>query len=136
MEPSPKQILIVDDDPECLAMVAAALRLGGYRCLEAGTGAAALRLLKSEPCDLLITDIFLPDRDAFEIIGELKLRGLKMAVVAMSGLGEMGEVFKLARSFGASATLSKPFSMQRLRATVECVLAPDVPRGGQKVGQR
>lgn len=135
MEPTPKKILVVDDDPEFLATVAAALRLSGYRCLEAGTGAAALRLLESESCDLLITDIFLPDRDAFEIIGELRLRSLKMAVVAMSGLGEMGEVFKLARSFGASATLSKPFSMQRLRSTVESVLAPEILRGGQKVGQ-
>ena len=61
------KILIVDDDPELLPLVAYALRQAGFLVLEATTGAQALELLKSERPDLAVLDLNLPGIDGFEV---------------------------------------------------------------------
>lgn len=62
-------ILIVDDDPTiCLAM-GEVLKINGHLVETVYDGESALQLIQETPFDLIILDIFMPEKDGFEIIG-------------------------------------------------------------------
>src|SRR5690242_17357121 len=65
------RILIVDDREENRYILTRILRDQGYECIEAGTGAEALKTAKSTP-DLIILDVKLPDISGYEVCGKLK----------------------------------------------------------------
>ncbi len=114
------EILIVDDNAPLRRVMAAALRSGGYSVCEAGDGRDALERLRQHRFRLLVTDIFMPDVDGFELI--MHLRGVQPppAILAMSGDGFADtEVFlQAARHFGVKQTLLKPFSLDELAGAV------------------
>ena len=58
-----KHILIVDDEPDIRDVLAQALEVKGYRVTSAGAGHEALRLIKSDPPDLLVSDLQMEDAD-------------------------------------------------------------------------
>ena len=62
-----RHILVVDDEPQVLRLLSLVLSRGGYRVSAAGTGHRALELLRRDPVDLVLTDIFMPDMDGLEV---------------------------------------------------------------------
>ena len=62
---TPDTVLVVDDEPKILALVAAALRTPARRVLEARTGADAIALAERERPQLILLDLGLPDMDGF-----------------------------------------------------------------------
>jgi DNA-binding NtrC family response regulator len=121
-----KRILLVDDDIN--------LRLGLRRTLEpmhdqwepilAANGRDALHLLAHTPCDVVVTDILMPEQDGIEVIWELRRRFPTIKIIAMSGGGQIGRqsVLRLATAFGAHGTLTKPFRTMDLLAAIRGVL--------------
>ncbi|EPR44372.1 response regulator receiver protein [Desulfovibrio sp. X2] len=137
-----KRILVIDDDDAMRGMVCAVLAREGYEVLDAADGEQGIRL-RSElpgdrPLDLVIVDIFMPDKDGLETIMELRGTGEGCPILAMSGGGAIGEMAFLDYSckFGAQALLAKPFPPSVLLAEVRRLLDPasatdDAPGAGR-----
>jgi two-component system chemotaxis response regulator CheY len=96
----------------------------GHEVLEAADGAAGLRLYRERGADVVILDIFMPERDGLEFIRELRAEGRPAKIVAISGGGQTGQfdMLKAAAAFGAARTLSKPVALSGLVATVHDLL--------------
>jgi|HubBroStandDraft_6_1064221.scaffolds.fasta_scaffold1363473_2 CheY-like chemotaxis protein len=109
-------ILLVDDDELFRAVVCPALRAADHAVEEAVDGAQALRLLKAETPDILITDIFMPNRDGIELIAAVRQAHPAVRIMAISARQNLGmvDLLNLAERLGAHATLAKPFTTEQL----------------------
>jgi CheY-like chemotaxis protein len=126
MRPVRRTILVVDDDASNLRLCALLLRRAGYEVRTASNGAAALQSLALEsPVDLLLIDVFMPEKDGFDTLTALKKSGQRIPTVVMSGGGlatSASEVLQHCRDLGAAAVLAKPFSGEDLLEKVAAIL--------------
>jgi CheY-like chemotaxis protein len=106
------RILVVDDNAGVRTSARALLEAAGFQVVEAESGAAALRVLRSEGADVVLTDIFMPDTDGIELIHALRRDSPDLPIVAMSGGGK--DVLAVARSFGAAGIVEKPLTQRKL----------------------
>ena len=110
-------VLVVDDEPTVRAMVHASIRARGadYRLAEASTADEALRMARSEPPDLVLLDVALPDRDGFWVCGELKRDSTtaSIPVVMLTAMG-LDSDRERAMAAGADGYIVKPFSPRAL----------------------
>lgn len=109
-------ILLVDDNEDARVTVARILDMAGYRVAQAPNARVASALLKDHVPDLVITDIFMPEGDGFEMLNELRDREPKIPVIAISGGGvQQGlDVLAIAGRLGAKKVLYKPFARRQL----------------------
>ncbi|MDO8543766.1 MAG: response regulator [Opitutaceae bacterium] len=115
-------ILIVDDDDSARTVFAVVLERAGHIVTQTGDGRQALALLRSQPFDVVLTDVIMPDIDGLEIVTAAKALNPRPRVVAMSGGSKyLGADFclKLAGAMSGGTTLTKPFSTDELIAAVE-----------------
>jgi len=119
-------ILLVDDDQTLRRGLVHALGSMGYSILWATDGKAALELLASRKFRLVITDIYMPNTDGFEVIMGNSAMNTGTPVIAMSGGGIAGPVESILRSaanFGCLRTFEKPFDLAELLGAVREILA-------------
>ena len=117
------RILIVDDNEDNRLTMAKLLELGGHDVAVAGDGDQALRSQKNSPFDILITDIFMPDKDGVETIREFHQKYPQTRIIAMSGGGSFTvDYLSLSLEIGADKVLKKPFSAEDLERSVAEVL--------------
>ena len=83
-------ILLVEDEEAVRAFAARALASRGYTVLEAETGLDALRVVEaaSEPIDLIVSDVIMPEMDGPTMLTELRKRGLTAKVIFVSGYAD------------------------------------------------
>ena len=81
-----KHLLIVDDEDEVRELVGEALSVAGYRVTGVGTAAEALQLVKTDPPDLVITDLQLGETDGFYVIEQVKALNPKIPVMMLTGV--------------------------------------------------
>jgi two-component system nitrogen regulation response regulator NtrX len=107
-------ILIVDDEAEIRASLEEILREEGYGVASAGTAAEAIVLLQDAPYDVVLLDIWLPDRDGLDVLGDIHALQAEMRpeVVIISGHGTIETAVK-ATKLGAYDFLEKPLSLDR-----------------------
>ena len=117
---SGKRILVVDDNADLRSTIQALLQADGFEVVVAGDGEAALAAHQTRPADVVITDLFMPDKDGIETIVELKKLSPKLKIVAMSGWTSTqgSDYLRVAREIGATVTLQKPFDPQELSRVV------------------
>jgi CheY-like chemotaxis protein len=122
---SGKRILVVDDNEDLRSTIQALLRADGFDVAVAGNGQAALALHQSQPADVVITDLFMPDKDGIETIVELKKLSPQRKIVAISGWtsAQGSDYLQVAREIGATVTLQKPFDPQELSRVVRQLAA-------------
>lgn len=118
-------ILVVDDDEMVRDAIASALKRADYSVLEAADGREAASRFKTEPVDLVITDILMPERDGLETIQALNRGADSVPIIAMTGLSSRSSLYlEMARTFGAVRVLEKPFELTELiRVTKELLAA-------------
>jgi len=118
------RILIIDDNEDMRGMLAMTLRMEGFEVAMAENGSRALEELARAPADLIVTDLFMPDKDGIETIEEIRRKHPGAKIVAMSGWqSEQGpDYLDVARELGAVGTLRKPFDPDALLAIVRRVL--------------
>ncbi len=119
------RILVMDDDGTLRGAIRVALEAAGYEVLEAADGNAGLRLQREQGADLVLVDIFMPERDGLEVIRALRrAEHPQPTIVAMSGGGRTGqiEVLEAAAALGASRTLVKPFEPRQLLKVIRELL--------------
>ncbi|HEU5321813.1 MAG TPA: response regulator [Methylomirabilota bacterium] len=119
------RILVIDDEGEIRAILQDTLEAAGYEVRVAGDGNEGLAIQQEWAADLVITDIFMPDKEGIETIIELQERYPGTRIIAMSGGGALRTLDYLssAEHFGAIRTISKPFDCEALIATVRDILA-------------
>ena len=106
-------ILLVEDNNDLRSMLKSSLEKQGYLVIEAGDGKEALLKYKSTVVDLVITDLVMPEQDGIGLIMDLKKIKRDLRFIAISGGGKAGPAnyLSIARTMGASAVFSKPFSV-------------------------
>ena len=121
-----RRVLVVDDNEDMLASMKILLVRAGYEVEVASNGARAVRLQRERPAHVLITDIFMPDKNGIELIHQFKEEFPEVRIIAMSGGGELVKRDYLGRSglFGADSILRKPFDPEALRQALHRVLSP------------
>jgi len=125
-----QSILVVDDDEKVLEAVKDVLEAEGYVVHITLAGASGIRLFESDPPDLVITDINMPDMEGIELIRELSRRRKGVPIIAISGDPVGTKFLKAARLLGAVDTLLKPFSIAELRDKVATALGESTPSEG------
>jgi CheY-like chemotaxis protein len=121
-----RTVLVADDDPTLRGALKLGLEGAGYQVRLARNGAEAFALQQENPCDVLVTDIFMPDCDGFEAIDRIRKLSPRTKIIAMSGDAKRvkGEVLSAAALVGADATLKKPFQLDRLIQLLHEVAGP------------
>src|SRR5882724_5656265 len=124
-----KRILVIDDEPALLKVLATVLQQSGFQVFTARSGKEATATVLEHPIDLLITDLNMPDEDGIEIIRRLKNDLPQLKVIAMSGA--FAEYHDGRAKLGADATFSKPMNATQL---LDCIrkLSDDEPKLGDK----
>jgi DNA-binding NtrC family response regulator len=113
-------VLIVDDDQAARRQLRTLLTANGYAVLEAGNGRVARQLLAEREIDLVLSDIFMPECDGFELIAAIRDMALPVPVIAMSDHESWTGLSFLdaANDLGAAAVLEKPFRAETLLALI------------------
>lgn len=114
-------ILAVDDDTISLRVLSGSLSHFGYPVVTAASGAEALKLLKTTPCDLVISDLSMPEMDGLALLDELRRQGHLLPFIILTACGSIESVVAAMRS-GASDYLEKPVNAAALRLTIERTL--------------
>jgi two-component system, NtrC family, nitrogen regulation response regulator NtrX len=112
------KILIVDDEANTLASLSRAFRLAGHEAVVCDNAARALELAKSQPFDLILSDVVMPRRDGLSLLEDLRNAGIGTPVVMMSGQAHI-EMAVRATRLGALDFLEKPLTTEKLLVTVE-----------------
>ena len=122
-------ILLVEDENALRSLLAQALRRAGYCVHEAVNGTDAVAFLMGGYPRMIITDIFMPEYDGFELLTRALLMYPRPAIIAMSGgaVGECETSLEIARHLGARRTFAKPFAVTALLDAVDEVLKAAAP---------
>jgi CheY-like chemotaxis protein len=118
------KILIIDDEEQVRLYLRRILEPEGHEVVEAPDGKVGLQLYREEPFDLIITDVFMPEKEGLETIRELRSEYPEVKIIAISGGGRNIDLdfLPLAKQFGALRTLTKPFDRQEMLNAVQEVL--------------
>jgi len=114
------KILIVDDDPDLLALVGFALSQSGFVVVKATNVPTALNVFAAEAPDLAILDINLPGGSGFDVCEEIRKQS-RIPVMMLTARGEEEDLVR-ALDLGADDYLTKPFSPRTLLARVRALL--------------
>lgn len=127
------RILVIDDEQLLRATVVMILTRAGFSVEEASDGQAGMAMFHKNPPDVVLTDIFMPNRDGIEIIKELKQSSPQTKIIAMTGGGHMRmmEIASAAKVLGADHVLDKPFDSESLLAAINAVLVTPPPTRSQ-----
>ncbi len=111
MAKTKKHILVVDDEPAWLQILAYILRKKGYEVREESSAAAALETLKSYKPDMIVSDVRMPDMDGFDFLGHVRRsrKHSKTPFVFISAIDDEDSK-GAARDLGATDYLTKPFN--------------------------
>ena len=119
MEPSKKELLIVDDNPENLRVLGAMLQKEGYIVRAAKSGKQALASIESSEPDMLILDGHMPEMDGFQLCKALKSKPQfkNLPIIFLSALGDSYNKIK-GFEVGAVDYMTKPFDIEEVKVRV------------------
>lgn len=122
------RILIVDDDPFFLRVITRILTREHFE-VEAASGAEeAVRILKGQKFDVMVSDLRLPDGDGISLVESLRRAGDSTPVVILTAYGEVDSYLE-AMNAGANEYLNKPVRSEDLiRVLRNCLRACSEPR--------
>ena len=109
-----KHILLVDDESEILEVLKQALTLEGYRVSTARSADEARKVAKSDPPDLITTDLQLEDSDGFQLVEQMKLLLPDVPVILLTGMLFDPNVVEQSLSKKVSGYVSKASPLKSL----------------------
>lgn len=112
------RFLIVDDEPTIRKLC---MRIGEslrFVCAEAESAESALVQMESEPPDVVITDLRLPEKSGVELLQQIKSLQPRTEVAIMTGHGSIGSAVE-AMKFGAYHYITKPFAVEEMKLVLE-----------------
>ena len=130
MKQQGKTILIVDDEASIREMIAVALEMAGYNCLEASNTQEAYSIIVDESPHMILLDWMLPGTSGIEFARRLKRdeRTSETPIIMLTAKGEEDNKI-LGLEAGADDYITKPFSPRELVARLKAVLRRATPAG-------
>jgi CheY-like chemotaxis protein len=116
-------ILVVDDDPEIVAMLTTRLTHRGYQVTTASDGHRAVELAKRAKPDIVLLDVMMPGKSGWEVARALKQDPVTqdIKIVMVTAIGE--QVNELTSPlYGADAYIDKPFEFEKLERVISGLL--------------
>src|SRR5579864_1581719 len=125
------RILLIDDDKLVLYTLQRVLRGQGHAVRAASDGSVGMQLLRSEPADLVITDIVMPEQEGLETIRQIRRDFPHTKIIAISGGLRQGalDVLSMATSFGADDIIAKPFGPHEVLSRIALLTAEHYDTG-------
>lgn len=119
------RILVVDDDSVSRAILREILEKEGLQVVEATNSDEGIQTYKAEPIDVVVTDLFMPEKGGLDVIGKVREFDPDARLIVVSGidLREKFDIFRLAEQLGAMCTLQKPVKPEVLIESVWAALA-------------
>lgn len=126
-------VLVVDDEPQMVAIVAFALETQGFDTLSAGDASSAWEVLLSRHVDLVVLDVMLPDSSGRDLCRRITSR-LGVPVILLTALSDSTDRVRGLEA-GADDYLTKPFGPRELALRAQAILrrtgaVPTAPEGG------
>ena len=115
------RLLVVDDEPNIVDVLATSLRFAGFEVATARNGNEALRVAAQFQPDLLVLDVMMPGLDGFSVVRRLRQDGMTAPVVFLTAKdGTEDKVTGL--TLGGDDYVTKPFSLEEVVARIRAVL--------------
>ncbi len=114
-------LLVVDDEDSFRQVLKAIFEAEGFNVQTATNGKSALEHLKREPCEIILTDVKMPDMDGIALLKAVREISADIGIVLMTAFGTIDtarEAFKL----GADDFIQKPFNNEELKLIVRRTL--------------
>lgn len=116
-----KRLLLVEDEPGLVLTLTDRLTREGYHVESAADGESGLERAAREPFDLLLLDVMLPRMSGFDIVRDLRRRGIETPIIMVTARGQVVDRV-VGLKLGADDYVTKPFDMAELLARVEAKL--------------
>ena len=117
-----EHILSIDDDPEISRIIKEILLMDGYRVSTANLAESALRVIQSDPPDLIIMDLQLEDTDGLLLVEEIRTIMPKVPILLLTGVILDPMVVRHTIAKKVSSYLAKPSSLEEIRGEVRRLL--------------
>ncbi|MEK7660527.1 MAG: response regulator [Pseudomonadota bacterium] len=127
--------LLIEDSHTQANILSQMIMKAGWTVFAALNLNQAIGTLKSQPIDLVVTDLYLPDCEDGRTVGKIKETNPEVAVIAMTAggaAGSSGNSLMLAKADGAEFLLQKPFEWEKLKSTLD-EMAHRLQYGGRKL---
>jgi CheY-like chemotaxis protein len=117
------RILVVDDNPDSLAIMRTILENRGYHVVAAGSGADALTVVRSSPVDVVLLDVMMPDMSGIEVLQQIKLdaQTARLPVILVTAKTHDDDLLS-GYEYGADYYIPKPFTAKQLIYGIDLVL--------------
>tara|TARA_R110002126_G_scaffold121369_5_gene262878 strand:- start:8303 stop:8983 length:681 start_codon:yes stop_codon:yes gene_type:complete len=115
------RVLVVEDNPDMASAIRQGLKENGYSVDVAHKGMEGEELAASEPYDLILLDVMLPDRDGVEVCRNLRRRGVTSYILMLTALSSTDQKIS-GLDAGADDYLTKPFEFDELLAHIRALL--------------
>ena len=124
-------VLVIDDEEDVCCVVDVMLKNAGHAAVRAVDGNDALREFRRQYFDLVICDVFMPDKEGIETLKELLQLDRTVPIIMMSGGAPSTylwgathrDYLEMEKEFGATRTIEKPFKYSQLVRLVRDCLA-------------
>ena len=115
------RLLVVDDEPTILELLAGSLRFAGFEVVTAANGGEAVRAAWSSRPDLVLLDLTMPDGDGFDVVRRIRSVGADVPVIILTARDEVQDRVT-GFALGADDYVTKPFSLDEVLARIRAVL--------------
>ena len=115
------RVLVVDDEPNIVDVIAMALRFQGFEVASAGTGEEALAQVAAFKPQLMVLDVMLPDMEGFEVANRLGGQRGSIPIVFLTARDATEDKLRGLTS-GGDDYVTKPFSLEELVARIRIIL--------------
>ena len=115
------RLLVVEDEPNILELLAASLRYSGFEVVTAAAGNEAVHAAQRHRPDLIVLDVMLPDMDGFDVVRRLRGGGTQIPVVFLTARDSTEDKIR-GLTLGGDDYVTKPFSLEEVIARIRAVL--------------
>jgi two-component system OmpR family response regulator len=119
--PPEARLLVVDDEPNILELLATSLRFAGFEVATATNGREALSAARRQRPDLVVLDVMMPDMDGFAVVRRLRGEGTTVPVLFLTAR-DATEDKVAGLTVGGDDYVTKPFSLEEIIARIRAVL--------------
>jgi two-component system OmpR family response regulator len=123
------RLLVVDDEPNILELLATSLRFAGFEVVTATNGREALQAARTARPDLVVLDVMMPDMDGFAVVRRMRGEGSTAPVVFLTAR-DATEDKVTGLTVGGDDYVTKPFSLEEIVARIRAVLRRANGRAG------
>lgn len=123
-------VLIVDDSSAMRSVIKKIIKVSGFNIgnfMEAGDGVEALKILKEDWVDLVLSDINMPNMNGLELIGKMAeddmLKSIPVVMVTTEGSDEK---VKKSKALGAAGYIKKPFLPEDIKVTLCNIMGEEI----------